>query len=50
MIYDEGSNWQIIIFAILTLGALIFQIWFKYDKHKNPENYDFDWKVILEEE
>ena len=31
-------------------GILIFQIWAKYDKWKNPENYEFDWKAVLEEE
>jgi len=25
-------------------------MWSKYDKHKNPENYNFDWKARLEEE
>ena len=50
MFYDEGSSWQIISFAVLTLGALIFQIGAKYDKWKNPEKYEFDWKAELEEE
>ena len=50
MFYDEGSGWEIIIAAVLTVGALIFQIWAKYDKWKNPENYEFDWKAALEEE
>ena len=50
MFYDEGSDWQVIVVAVITVGALISQIWFKYDKWKNPENYDFDWKAELEEE
>ena len=50
MFYDEGSDWQVIVVAVITVGALIAQIWFKYDKWKNPENYDFDWKAELEEE
>ena len=50
MVYDEGSDWEIIVAAVLTVGAIFFQIWFKYDKHKNPENYDFDWKATPEEE
>ena len=50
MFYDEGSDWEVIVVAFITAGALIGQIWFKYDKHKNPENYDFDWKATLEKE
>ena len=50
MFYDEGSDWQVIVVAVITVGALIAQIWSKYDKWKNPENYDFDWKAELEEE
>ena len=50
MFYDEGSSWQIISFAVLTLGALIYQIGAKYDQWKNPEKYEFDWKAELEEE
>ncbi len=48
--YDEGSSWQIITFTVLTLGALIFQIGTKFDQWKNPEKYEFDWKLGLEEE
>jgi len=50
MFYDEGSDWEVIVVAVITVGALVGQIWFKYDKWKNPENYDFDWKAELEEE
>jgi hypothetical protein len=50
MVYDEGSYWQIIITAVLTFGALIFQIYSKYHRWKNPEFHDFDWKAALEEE
>ena len=50
MFYDEGSDWEVIVVAVITVGALIGQIWFKYDKWKNPESYDFDWKAELEEE
>ena len=50
MFYDEGSDWEVIVVAVITVGALIAQIWSKYDKWKNPENYDFDWKAELEEE
>ena len=50
MFYYEGSDWEIIVAAVLTVGAIFFQIWSKYDKHKNPENYYFDWKATLEEE
>ena len=50
MFYDEGSDWEVIVVAVITVSALIGQIWFKYDKWKNPENYDFDWKAELEEE
>ena len=50
MFYYEGSVWGIVVAAVLTVGAIFFQIWSKYDKHKNPENYDFDWKATLEEE
>ena len=48
--YDEGSDWEIIVAAVLTVGAIFFQIWSKYDEWKNPENYDFDWKAEQEEE
>ena len=50
MFYDEGSDWEIIVAAVLTVGAIFFQIWSKYDEWKNPENYDFDWKAEQEEE
>ena len=50
MFYDEGSDWEIIVAAVLTACAIFFQIWTKYDKRKKPENYDFDWKATLEEE
>jgi hypothetical protein len=50
MFYDEGSGWEIITFAVLTLGALIFQIGTKFDQWKNPGKYEFDWKEGLEEE
>ena len=50
MFYDEGSDWEVIVVAVITVGVLIGQIWSKYDKWKNPENYDFDWKAELEEE
>ncbi len=50
MFYDEGSDWEVVVVAVITVGALIAQIWSKYDKWKNPENYDFDWKAELEEE
>ena len=50
MFYYEGSDWEVIVVAVITVGALIVQIWSKYDKWKNPENYDFDWKAELEEE
>ena len=49
MFYDEGSDWEVVV-AVITVGALIAQIWSKYDKWKNPENYDFEWKAELEEE
>ena len=49
MFYDEGSDWQVIVVVVITVGALIGQIWSKYDKWNNPENYDFDWKADLEE-
>ena len=50
MFYDEGSDWEVVVVAVITVGALIAQIWSKYDKWKNPENYDFDWKAEQEEE
>tara|TARA_B100001287_G_scaffold178916_1_gene150851 strand:+ start:582 stop:734 length:153 start_codon:yes stop_codon:yes gene_type:complete len=50
MFYDEGSDWMVIFVAVLTLGALAFQIWSKYDARKNPDMYSFDWKSALEEE
>tara|TARA_B100000927_G_C16276150_1_gene393574 strand:+ start:516 stop:668 length:153 start_codon:yes stop_codon:yes gene_type:complete len=50
MFYDEGSDWMIISVAVLSLGALVFQIWVKYDERKNPDTYSFDWKSALEEE
>ena len=50
MFYDEGSGWEIITAAVLTLGALIAQIGTKFDHWKNPEKYEFDWKEGLEEE
>ena len=50
MFYDEGSDWQVIVVAVITVGTLISQIWSKYDQWKNPKNYDFDWKAQLEEE
>ena len=50
MFYDEGSDWMVIIVFVLTLGALVFQIWTKYDERKNPVTYSFDWKSALEEE
>ena len=50
MFYDEGSDWQVIVVAVITVGALISQMWSKYDQWKNPENYDFDWKAQLEQE
>ena len=31
MFYDEGSDWEIIVAAVLTVGAIFFQIWSKYD-------------------
>jgi len=48
--YDEGSGWELILFAVLSLGALIVQIGTKFDQWKNPEKYEFDWKAGLEEE
>ena len=48
--YDEGSGWELILFAVLSLGALIFQIGARFDQWKNPEKYEFDWKTGLEEE
>ena len=50
MFYDEGSGWEIITFAVLTLGALIVQIGTKFDQWKNPGKYEFDWKEGLEGE
>lgn len=50
MFYDEGSEWQIIIVFIGVIFAAIFQLWHKYDIRKNPENYEYDWKIALEEE
>tara|TARA_B100000700_G_scaffold321464_1_gene420803 strand:- start:546 stop:698 length:153 start_codon:yes stop_codon:yes gene_type:complete len=50
MFYDEGSDWMVVIGVVLTLGALIFQIWTKYDERKNPDTYSFDWRSALEEE
>ena len=50
MFYDEGSDWMVIIVFVLTLGALVFQIWTKYDERKNPDTYSLDWKSVLEEE
>ena len=41
---------MVIFVAVLTLGALAFQIWSKYDARKNPDMYSFDWKSALEEE
>tara|TARA_B100001113_G_scaffold283169_1_gene238231 strand:- start:47 stop:202 length:156 start_codon:yes stop_codon:yes gene_type:complete len=48
--YDEGSDLAVIFVAVLTLVALAFQIWSKYDERKNPDKYSFDWKSVLEEE
>ena len=50
MFYDEGSDWMVVIGVVLTLGALIFQIWTKYDERKNSDTYSFDWRSALEEE
>tara|TARA_B100000900_G_scaffold197074_1_gene166787 strand:+ start:234 stop:386 length:153 start_codon:yes stop_codon:yes gene_type:complete len=50
MFYDEGSYWEVLVIAVLTAGAILLQIWVKYDKRKNPENYDFDWKATKEKE
>ena len=50
MFYDEGSGWELILFAVLTLGALTFQIGTKCDQWRNPEKYEFDWNAGLEEE
>ena len=50
MFYDEGSGWELILFAVLTLGALTFQIGTKFDQWRNPEKYEFDWNAGLEEE
>jgi len=50
MFYDEGSEWEIIIVFIGVIFAAIFQLWHKYDIRKNPENYEYDWKIALEEE
>ena len=41
---------MVIIVFVLTLGALVFQIWTKYDERKNPDTYSLDWKSVLEEE
>tara|TARA_B100001113_G_scaffold128012_1_gene104467 strand:- start:509 stop:661 length:153 start_codon:yes stop_codon:yes gene_type:complete len=50
MFYDEGSDWMVISVAVLTFGALVFQIWTKHDERKNPDTYSFDWKSSIEEE
>ena len=50
MFYDEGSGWELILFAVLSLGALIFQIGARFDQWRNPEKYEFDWNSGLEEE
>jgi hypothetical protein len=50
MFYEEGSEWEIIIGSIVVIFVAIFQLWYKYDMRKNPDNYQYGWKNAPEEE